>query len=66
MISKPCAAQMLSKVGAAADQKTLLIVKEADAMIMRAGRNVEKLAINTAAAVKVGRVLAGLQGVRVV
>jgi ribosomal protein L4 len=45
----------LSKVAGGADRKVLLVLGEADAMVMRAGRNVEKLAINTADSVQVGR-----------
>lgn len=45
----------LSKVAGGADKKVLLVLGEADAMVMRAGRNVEKLAINTADSVQVGR-----------
>lgn len=45
----------LSKVAGGSDKKVLLVLGEADAMVMRAGRNVEKLAINTADSVQVGR-----------
>lgn len=47
----------LSKVAGGADRKVLLVLGEADAMVMRAGRNVEKLAINTADSVQVYDVL---------
>ncbi|WIA30679.1 hypothetical protein OEZ86_000751 [Tetradesmus obliquus] len=47
----------LGKVGAAADKKTLLVLAAADEAVMRAGRNVAKLAINTADAIQVFDVL---------
>jgi ribosomal protein L4 len=47
----------LGKVGAAADKKTLLVLASADEAVMRAGRNVAKLAINTADAIQVFDVL---------
>lgn len=47
----------LGKVGAAADKKTLLVLAAADETVMRAGRNVAKLAINTADAIQVFDVL---------
>lgn len=47
----------LAKVGAAADKKTLLVLAAADEAVMRAGRNVAKLAINTADAIQVFDVL---------
>jgi hypothetical protein len=44
----------LSKVsGAAAEKKVLLVLEQADAMVWRAGRNVDKLAINVADNVQV-------------
>lgn len=46
----------LAKV-AGADRKVLLVLGAADAMVMRAGRNVEKLTINVAANVQVYDVL---------
>jgi len=48
----------LERVGASPmEDKVLLVVAEADEMVMRAGRNIEKLAINTASAIKVFDVL---------
>ncbi|KAF6259405.1 hypothetical protein COO60DRAFT_1626075 [Scenedesmus sp. NREL 46B-D3] len=47
----------LGKVGAAADKKTLLVLAAADEAVLRAGRNVAKLAINTADAIQVFDVL---------
>jgi large subunit ribosomal protein L4 len=46
----------LSKI-AGFDRKVLLVLGESDAMVMRAGRNVEKLTINVAANVQVYDVL---------
>lgn len=43
----------LEQVGAPADKKTLLVLGAADETVTRAGRNVAKLAINTADAIKV-------------
>lgn len=48
----------LSKVGGS-DKKVLLVLGEADEMVMRAGRNVAKLAINVASSVQVGSAGAG-------
>jgi hypothetical protein len=48
----------LAKV-AGADRKVLLVLGAADAMVMRAGRNVEKLTINVAANVQVRLAVAG-------
>lgn len=47
----------LDKVGAPADKKTLLVLARPHDMVMRAGGNVEKLAINTADALQVFDVL---------
>eukprot|EP00879_Flechtneria_rotunda_P001882 GHRR01002053.1.p1 GENE.GHRR01002053.1~~GHRR01002053.1.p1 ORF type:complete len:252 (+),score=89.44 GHRR01002053.1:84-839(+) len=47
----------LAKVGATADKKTLLVLAAADNNVIRAGRNVAKLAVNTADAIKVYDVL---------
>ena len=49
--------QALEKVGASADKKTLLVLANKDEAVLRAGRNVEKLAINTADALQVFEVL---------
>jgi len=48
---------LLSKVGIDHGRKTLLIIKEANDMLQLAGRNVEKLAINTADKISVFDVL---------
>lgn len=47
---------MLAKV-AGAGKKVLLVLEQADEMVMRAGRNLEKLTINVASSVQVGRVM---------
>lgn len=48
----------LEAVGASPmEEKVLLVVGETDEMVMRAGRNIAKLAINTASAIKVFDVL---------
>ena len=47
----------LEKVGAAADKKVLLVLNSWDEATVRAGRNVEKLAINTADRLQVFDVL---------
>jgi large subunit ribosomal protein L4 len=47
----------LEKVGAAADRKVLLILDNWDESVVRAGRNVEKLSINTADRLQVFDVL---------
>jgi ribosomal protein L4 len=52
----------LSKI-AGFDRKVLLVLGESDAMVMRAGRNVEKLTINVAANVQVRQGVAG-EGLR--
>lgn len=49
--------QMLTKVGAAADKKVLLVLSSWDETTVRAGRNVDKLAINTADRLQVFDVL---------
>jgi len=49
--------QALEKVGAPADKKVLLVVSTADELLLRAGRNAEKLSINSASALKVFDVL---------
>lgn len=46
--------QTLEKVGAPAAKKTLLVTAALNEEVMRAGRNIEKLAINTADALQVG------------
>lgn len=45
----------LARAGAAPDRKTLLVLAQPDEALMRAGRNVAKLAINTAGALQVRR-----------
>jgi ribosomal protein L4 len=49
-------ASVLAKV-AGAGKKVLLVLEQADEMVMRAGRNLEKLTINVASSVQVGRVM---------
>jgi len=44
----------LSKVSGASDKKVLLVLDQSDEKVFRAGRNVEKLAINLATNLQVG------------
>jgi large subunit ribosomal protein L4 len=47
----------MEQLGLPTDKKVLLIVGAADEMLMRAGRNIEKLQINLASGIKVFDVL---------